>query len=392
MTASEKTKKSESVSEKKHIVIATDNYVPRIDGIARFLSMFLPFISHYKISIIAPAFKGKSVHPADITVHRVPLHFYSIGDFQVPKKPKNIRPLLEKADLVFSQTIGPVGSTVMRTAHTMQKPLVSFVHSIEWVLVEKSLGGFNPLRGLISAYVKRYARRLYSRCTAIIVPSNSVAEIFSLRNIKQPKYVIPLGIDTSYFKPPRSKEKAKEALKISPNTFVVGYVGRIAREKDLLTLKRAFDKLEVKDKHLFIVGDGIPSVKKSLKGHNVTITGRKEDVVQYLHAFDVFAMPSLTETTCLATLEAMACEVPVVVTKVGSMQEYVIHKKNGFFFPKRNSLILSLRLKNLYKNPQKAKGMGILGRDVVLSNYQWHSSAKKIAKVIDLHVRKGYKK
>ena len=57
---------------------------------------------------------------------------------------------------------------------------------------------------------------------------------------------------------------------------------------------------------------------------DVVITGKKDDVVNYLNAMDVFVMPSLTETTCLAALEAMSCSLPVITTRVGSIKDYVI--------------------------------------------------------------------
>ena len=81
-----------------------------------------------------------------------------------------------------------------------------------------------------------------------------------------------------------------------------------------------------------MVGDGTKKqVKEFKKIKNCKVTGFVPDVHEYLKAMDIFVMPSLTETTSLATLEAMACGLPVIATKVGYIKNYLVRNHNGLF-------------------------------------------------------------
>jgi hypothetical protein len=90
------------------IIIGTDNFLPRTDGISRFLQSLLPALEDFKVIIIAPNFKGKFVKNGNYEIHRIPVKKMVVGDFPVPESPKNIDHIIEKADLVFTQTLGPV--------------------------------------------------------------------------------------------------------------------------------------------------------------------------------------------------------------------------------------------------------------------------------------------
>ncbi|MFT4303451.1 MAG: glycosyltransferase family 4 protein [Candidatus Woesearchaeota archaeon] len=375
-------------NKKKTILIATDNFLPRIDGISRFLEMFIPALNKYNVIVVAPDFPGsfqKENSNNMYTVRRIKLRKLRIGDYTISKNPKKIKSLIENADLVFANTIGPIGSTIIKEASLKEKPIISYIHSIEWVLMEKSLSKLNLTRSILSLLVKFHAYRIYSLCTELIVPSTDVGEIYSLLGIKSSKYVIPLGIDSNKFSA-SNKEKAKQDLEIDKDDYVIGYVGRIAREKDLFTLKKAFNKIEGKKK-LLIVGDGIKAIKKKLEGENIIITGKKEDIIPYLNAMDVFVMPSLTETTCLAVLEAMSCEIPVITTKVGSMRDYIKNKENGLFFPKSNETLLSLRINYLKNNNLKSKNIAKNARKTVLKEFSWEITKKKLLKVFGEHLK-----
>jgi 1,2-diacylglycerol 3-alpha-glucosyltransferase len=369
----------------KTILIATDSFMPRIDGISKILEIIIPeFESKYNVMVIAPEFKGDFEKKGNYEIYKVPIKKITIGDYPLPKRPnyKKVNDMIDKADIIFTHTMGPICFSVINSAYKKNKTILSFVHSIEWILIEKSLTTFNLFRGALSLITKKYVKRMYNKCTGIIVPSPDVGEILSLLGVKKPKFIVRLGIDSEHFIQ-KSKAESKKALKIDEDEFVVGYVGRIAREKSLLTLLKGFKKLEARKKRLLIVGEGIESLKNKLKGNNIIITGKVTDVVPYLNAMDVFVMPSLTETTCLAALEAMACEIPIITTKVGSIPHYVKNNKNGLFFPKKNDLVLSIRLNYLYEHDLVARSLGKAGRRTILQNYSSKSTINQILKIME---------
>lgn len=142
--------------------------------------------------------------------------------------------------------------------------------------------------------------------------------------------VIPNGVDTARFaEPGRSRDDVRAALGVPSGARVVGSVGRLDPQKGYRYLIPAFAELaaEADDLDLVIAGDG-PERRRleALAGRSgcagrVHLLGRREDVPDLLHAFDVFAMPSIYEGFGLTAVEAMAAGVPVVASAVDSLPE-----------------------------------------------------------------------
>lgn len=363
------------------LVVATDNYLPRYDGIARFLSEVLSRIKHrYDITVIAPAFNGtKSGIKDGIKEVRVPLQKKQRAEFPFARfESKLIRRELKDADIVFTQTIGPVGATALYNAHKMKKKIVAFMHSVEWELVPMAVKS-HFLRMISYPLTKHLARYLYSKCDLLLLPAQSILDSVSWEVRDIPKSVVHLGCDTNVFKPAKSKAEAKKRLGISPDTIVVGYHGRLSREKDLRTGLRGFLRVGRKhNKHFLVVGDGLESIKKMLARPKVTHQDSVDDVVPFLQAMDIYVLSSLTETTCLSILEAMACEVAVATTKVGFVKDYISDGKNGLFFDVGNSWQLAKKLEYLMLNPVKMKTMGRSARETVKKRFDWNMTVKDI--------------
>ena len=365
----------------KRLLIATDCFLPRWDGIARFLSEIIPKIKHdFKITVIAPDFKGNYLNKDEIDIIRIPIYKFQLGDFQPAKfKSKIIRKEVEKADIIWSQTIGSVGSLAIKHGKRLKKPVFAFVHSIEWELVSSSLTKNNALKKIVYFLTESFAIRTYKKCSLLMVPSKETAK--QLKDINTPKTIIYLGTNTERFFPSKNKEESKRIINIDHENHVIGFCGRIGREKDLDTLYRTFLRLEEKYNNikLLIVGKGLKSEEEYLRQKkNVIITGAVNNVVPYLQAMDIYVLPSLTETSSLSTMEAMSCGLPIVTTKVGYVQKYIKEKENGLFFPKQNDYVLSLKLKWLIENKIFRKMLGENARKTAVNRFSWDKTAAKI--------------
>jgi len=370
----------ELLERKKKLVIATDNFLPRWDGIARFLSEIISRLhKHYEIIVIAPDF-GTYEDP-HIKLVKIPLmKLLKVGDFPIPQfKRKTIGNVIKDADIVFSQTIGPVGITAIRMAKRYKKPLASFIHTIEWELVPRAMGA-PLLKKYGQLFAKRTAKRLYNSSDMLIMPSQSISELFLWNNIKTKSAIVNLGVDAKKFLPLEEEQKhdLKEQLGLSSKDIIIGYHGRIGREKDLMTLLRAFTRLQQVNKNikLLIVGDGIESIKKQLSSREgVILTGAKNNPIPYLQVMDIYCMPSLTETTCLSVLEAMACQLAVVSTEVGFIKSYIRNGYNGLFFEKQNQYHLAKDIQRLITDVEYRKALGINARKTVVEQFSWDKTA-----------------
>ena len=136
---------------------------------------------------------------------------------------------------------------------------------------------------------------------------------------------------------------------------------------------------------MLLVGSGPEKKLQNIKERNdVKITGFVSNVVPYLQAMDIFVLPSSTETTSLATVEAMSCSLPVIVTKVGYLKEYVIDRKNGVFFPVHNDYVLRRKLEKLISNEPGRKMLGENARKTVIERFSWDKTVEQIKKALDM--------
>jgi glycosyltransferase involved in cell wall biosynthesis len=369
----------------KKLLIATDNFLPRWDGVSRFLSEIIPRLeSDFEISVAAPRFRGELKGFERVNIRRFRVMRFQVGDINLAwPDGKEIESMVGGADIVWVQTLGPIGALSLLKAKKLKKPVIAFIHSIEWELYSKGVKSF---KALAYVFAKIYARWLYRKCNILMVPSLEVEELFNYSGIMTEKKVVHLGIDVGKFFPVGDKAEAKKKVGINPEHKVIGYTGRIAREKDIMTLYRAFASLrmERKDAVLLLVGDGIESYKRMLSSdENVILPGAVSNIQDYLQAMDVFVLPSLTETSSLATMEAMACGIPVVTTKVGFVKRYVKDRENGLFFPNYNDTVLRLKLDWLLNRPETMKRLGENARQTIMEKYQWSSTVERVRTILD---------
>ncbi len=365
---------------KKQLLITTDCFLPRWDGIARFLKELLPhFAKEFDVTVACPEFPGKTPDIQGVHLHRYPLLKIRFGDIYFAWTSANaIKHLVERADIVFNQTLGPIGLSAVKAARKLDTPLVSYVHSIDWELASRAL---KYGKTLAEFFVRILARRKYNQCDMLLTPSPSVSDVLSVNGVRTRKAVVPLGVDSERFTPPKDKSAAKKAAGMPPDALVVGFCGRIGREKDLPTLLQAFRRIQHKHRvQLLIVGSGIEEYE--FKNPRIKHTGNVENVVPYLQAMDVFVLPSLTETSSLATMEAMACGLPVIATPVGAIKEYIEDGVNGFLFPRQDVDSLSEKLDALLKSHKARAMVGAAARETIIKRATWEQTAQKISQIL----------
>ncbi len=146
--------------------------------------------------------------------------------------------------------------------------------------------------------------------------------------------IIRNGVDTGRFRPDAGwRARARASLGIADDTFVVGSVGRDHPVKRYPSILRA--AAAVRERHpdlaLVLVGEGLAGVNRRLTelGRELGMSGRLHlvgpvgDVPRWLSAMDAFISASASEGFPNATAEAMACQVPCVVTDVGDSRALV---------------------------------------------------------------------
>ncbi|MBD3318692.1 glycosyltransferase [Candidatus Woesearchaeota archaeon] len=365
----------------KKLLITSDCFLPRWDGIARFLADIIPELTKdFKVSVIAPEFPGTHKKVRGVKYHRFPLSKAQYGDIQFSQfNYRKVREIVAEHDIIFNQTIGPLGMSAIRAANKQEIPVVHYIHSIDWELASK---GVKRFRKIVHLTIKRLVRYFHNKCTLLLVPSRAVEDKIVQNNVKTPRLLLPMGIDTKKFKPSKNKAKSKERIGIPRDKFVIGFVGRIGREKDLPTLYKAYRTFTSPGHtyRLLIVGGGLQDEVPD--DQDVILKGSQDDVTPYLQAMDVFVLPSLTETSSLATMEAMATALPVIVTPVGNIPEYVDDDYNGILFPRQDAQALAEKLRRVVMDSELRERLGKAARNTIVKRHSWRVTVKRLRKVL----------
>jgi len=138
--------------------------------------------------------------------------------------PFKIKKIVRESDIVFTQTIGSIGAAAMYYAKSYKKPLISYIHSIEWELVPKSINKYKTGIGFIT---KRFARKMYNKCSVLLIPSKDTFNTVIQNKIKIPKEIVHLGVNDEEFCPAKNKVAAKKAIKLNPDDVIIGFIGEL---------------------------------------------------------------------------------------------------------------------------------------------------------------------
>jgi len=193
-------------------------------------------------------------------------------------------------------------------------------------------------------------------------------------------HVIPNGIDVERFRPDRAaRERIRSEWGISLETPCCGLVAALRPEKNHRLLLKAFSLLRqaVPEANLVIVGDGperssLESTTRSMfpgaAANRVHFLGNRSDVPAVLAALDAFVLTSDNEANPVSILEAMATELPIVSTRVGSVHESVVHGQTGFLAAAGDAEAIAGHLTQVLSNPLLAQELGTAGRQRVMEN------------------------
>jgi len=221
-------------------------------------------------------------------------------------------------------------------------------------------------------------RWLYARATAEIVTTGGAIREQLIRGLGvSPARVtsIPTGIDSTQFDP-GEKPGARRMLRLPQGVPLVGIVATLRSWKGHRYLVEAMTLLARRDAQLVIVGEGpqraaLEAQIAELKlRERVRLVGNQYDVVPWLRAFDVFALPSYAnEGVPQALMQAMLVGVPCVTTDAGAIGEIAIHDATALVVAKQNPVALAAGIDRLLTDAALAARLAWTARDRVHSKF-----------------------
>jgi glycosyltransferase involved in cell wall biosynthesis len=175
------------------------------------------------------------------------------------------------------------------------------------------------------------------------------------------------------------RAEVRSRLGIPNDAMVIGYVGRVVRDKGIAELVNAWRALRDRypELHLMLVGpfepqDPIPSDTDIMlrSDPRVHIVGCDWDTPGYYAAMDIFVLPSYREGFGLAALEAAAMSLPVVATRIPGCVDAVVDGVTGVLVEPRDADQLADALRIYIEDPKLRQEHGKAGRTRALGEFQ----------------------
>ncbi len=299
------------------ILYATDSYFPKTDGVVRYIDETSKrLVRGNEVGVLAPMFGMRQTDrdPNGIHVHRlksidIAVHGY---DFTFPAYGEAKKVVIDY-DIVFLQSIAPLGSIALFAAKNNRRPIVAFLHCLESVSMGAAFRSlFAPWKPLMDFYSKR----MYMKCDCLLLESRTVAA--ELERLGLTKYHrIPFGIDHDRFKPER---KPSVDFGLPDDKPVVFFAGRLSYQKGVDILVKIVKRLR-NEVHFLVAGDG-PQRKfiEDLDAPNLTyVGGFLSNVEDAFASSDIFLFigNEYRRDLTMICYEALACGLPIVAPNFG---------------------------------------------------------------------------
>jgi glycosyltransferase involved in cell wall biosynthesis len=321
-------------SRRLRVALVTETYPPEINGVAMTIGQIVAALQErdHQVQLIRPR-QGNEPMPENganleqVLRPGIPIPNYSGLNIGLPAK-RLLSKLwtLRRPDVVHIATEGPLGWSALAAATKLRIPVLAGFHTNFHSY--SSHYGFSWLKKPIYAYLRKF----HNKARLTLVPTVKLRDELTLAGYRNVE-VLARGVNNQLFNPVRRSQDMRRQWGVTETGFAAVYVGRIAPEKNLGLLIRAFEAIERirPDARLILVGDGPELAQLRSAYPRFVFCGPRtgEDLAQHYASSDAFLFPSTTETFGNVLIEAMASGLPVLGYDYAAAAEFVRHRENG---------------------------------------------------------------
>ena len=358
------------------IAVVTETYPPEVNGVALTLQRMLEGLRarRHVVQLVRLrqhaddlAQRARGFH--EVLMRGVPIPRYSHLRMGLPCTQALAQAwTMQRPDVVHIATEGPLGWSALRAARRLGLPVVSDFRT--------NFHAYSQHYGLgwLRSGIVGYLRGFHNRTQTTMVPTPALQRELAAQGFENLR-VVARGVDTAHLNPRKRNPSLRSLWGAREDTVVVLCVSRLATEKNMTLLWRAFDAIARRgiDARLVLVGDGPQRahLEALCEGAHFAGVRRGEDLAAHYASADLFVFPSLTETFGNVVPEAMASALPVVAFDHAAAGQLIRHGDNGWLAAPQEPVQFVELAARAAGDRDALRTMGMRARETALS-LDWH--------------------
>ena len=333
------------------IALITETYPPEVNGVAMTNQRMVRGLIGLKHRILLV--KPRQASAPDISSEQLrvldcfglPIPTYSDLKIGLPA-PGQLEQAFEEfqPDVVHIATEGPLGFSALRAARKLGLPATSTFHT-NFQDYCADYGAAFAGRLMLG-----YLRWFHNFCAATTVPDEGLIERLGQAGLERLK-MLGRGADTELFDPARRSRELRRSWGAGPDNPVALYVGRVAAEKNIPLVLRAWQKARAKHPNLrmVLVGDGPVRRELEREWPDVHFAGMRYDADLATHyaSADLFLFASESETFGNVVVEGLASGLVVLTYDYAAGRQFIRSGENGFLVEKGDAAAFEAKLTHM---------------------------------------------
>ncbi len=352
------------------IGMMADVYKPHVSGVTHYVELNKRYLEKAGHEVFVFAFGDQDYNDDEDNVVRSPgLPLVDTGYYLSFRYTRAAKKLLQTMDVVHVQHPFLSGRLALRYCQPLLIP-TAFTNHTRYDLYAQTYLPLLPTEisdGLLQAYMPAFCQSI----DLVISPSAGMAEVLRAMGVTSRIEIIPNGVELQRFY--QAQPRSRADFGYSPDSILLVYAGRLASEKNLPFLLRAFAGVAKTLDHVYllVVGGGTKALETELQDlvgelhleDRVRFTGMVpyDELPSYLQMCDAFITASVTEVHPLSVIESMACGLPVVGIDSPGVGDTVEDGKTGFL-SEEDLPSFTAKLTRLCMDPSLRQQMGDAAR------------------------------
>ncbi len=355
------------------VAVVTESFLPHVNGVTNSVLRVLEHLeaSGHEALVVTPVAGGPTTYAGArvATLASVSLPGYPQVEVSLAGT-RRLKDILESfgPDVIHLASPFVVGPPALRAAASLNVPVVA--------VFQTDLAGFARQWGWpgVESWMWRRLERIHNAADLTLAPSRSTLAQLGSHGVSR-LALWPRGVDAEAFHP-RHRDAGFRLTVGDGRPHLVGYVGRLAPEKELEQLHALVGLDGVR---LVVIGDGPSRDDLRLQVPSATFTGflSGPELSRAVASLDVMVHPGRYETLCQSIQESLASGVPVVAAAAGGPLDLVDPSRNGWLYEPGDEVALREHVRDLVGDDAKRKAMGFAAR-VSVEQRSWPSVMRSL--------------